>query len=401
MADCTEYRSLVFRLHPGSQAKHDLLTQTAGACRWVWNALLEETRRAYEEHVVTGCPGPSVSFQSLGVEFTKLHRETPWLQALPYVPVRYALKYQADAWARAFKGGGFPKFHARRGDDSFTLPQEVRITGDYLSVPRIGRCRLSRRGGNPYADCPPVKATVKRSLGRWHCIVVYPVAIERADNGLAVGVDMNCGQVAVSTGDILTLPGVALLEARKKRYQRQMSRRKKGSKRRALARHRMARTQHKIENLRHDWHHQASRTLADTAGHIVLEDLKVEAMTRSAKGTVENPGTNVRQRAGLNREIRNTGWGALRRMIEYKAAAVEAVPPMYTSQTCRRCGSVDAANRRSQSEFQCTACGHTGNADVNAALNILASGTGASGRRGAWALAPPMNRQHVCQRRAA
>ena len=102
---------------------------------------------------------PSVSFQSMGVRFTALRHETPWLQRLPYVPVRYALKYQAEAWKRAFAEGGFPRFKARRGDDSFTIPQNVRVRDGVLSVPKVGRVRLSRRGGNPHAGCPPVKAT--------------------------------------------------------------------------------------------------------------------------------------------------------------------------------------------------------------------------------------------------
>ena len=73
-------------------------------------------------------------------------------------------------------------------------------------------------------------------------------------------------------------------------------------------------------------------------------------------------------------------------MLNYKAAHVEAVHPAYTSQTCNECGAIDKANRLTQSNFKCVHCGHTGNADVNAALNILASGTGASGRRGASVL---------------
>ena len=74
-------------------------------------------------------------------------------------------------------------------------------------------------------------------------------------------------------------------------------------------------------------------------------------------------------------------------MLQYKAAHVEAVHPAYTSQTCNECGAVDKANRTTQSDFKCVHCGHTGNADVNAALNVLASGTGAAGRRGALVLA--------------
>ena len=345
---------------------------------------------------------PSVSFQSMGVRCTALRRETPWLQQLPYAPVRYVLKYQAETWTRAFAGGGLPGFKARRGDDSFTIPQNVRMRDDVLTVPKVGRVNLSRRGDNPHAGNPPVKATVKRVNGKWYCVVVYKVgAVARPDNGLALGVDMNCGQVAASSGDVLRMPDVARLQARKRRYQRMMARRRKGSNRRNLARHRLARTQRRIATIRHRWHHETSRILADTAGLLAIEDLKTKAMTRSAKGSAENPGTHVRQKAGLNREILNTGWSQLRRMLEYKAAHVEAVAPMYTSQRCRSCGTADAASRKSQSEFECVRCGHKGNADVNAALNIMASATGAAGRRGALALATPRNRQHVYERKAA
>ena len=233
-------------------------------------------------------------------------------------------------------------------------------------------------------------------------MVVYRVsAVARPDNGLALGVDMNCGQVAASTGDLLRMPDMARLQARKRRYQRMMARRRKGSNRRNLARHRLARTQRRIATIRHRWHHETSRILADTAGLLAIEDLKTKAMTGSAKGSAEHPGRHVGQKAGLNREILNTGWSQLRRMLEYKAAHIEVVPPMYTSQTCRNCGKVDPASRKSQSEFECVHCGHKGNADVNAALNIMASATGATGRRGALALATPTNRQHVYERRAA
>ena len=413
MSDATEFRAVTYRLHPGTRAKHRRLVRIAGACRYVWNHFLACNRRDYaafklrkamfDMGLVFGKPSPpSLSFQSMGVRFTALRRQTPWLQRLPYVPVRFALKYQAEAWTRAFAGGGFPRFKARRGDDSFTFPQNVRVRDGVLSVPKVGRVRLSRRGGNPYAEYPPVKATVKRVNGKWYCVVVYRIsAVARPDNGLALGVDMNCRQVAASTGDLLRMPDMARLQARKRRYQRMVARRRKGSNRRNRARHRLARTQRRIATVRHRWHHETSRVLAGTAGLLAVEDLKTKAMTRSAKGSAENPGRNVRQKAGLNREILNTGWSQLRQMLEYKAAHVEAVPPMYTSQTCRRCGTADPESRRSQSGFECVHCGHTGNADVNAALNIMASATGAAGRRGALALATPTNRQHVCKRRAA
>ena len=153
MNDATEFRAVTYRLHPGTRSRHLKLVQIAGACRYVWNHFLARNRRDYATYklrkalfdagLVFNKPSPpSVSFHSMGVRFTALRRETPWLQRLPYVPVRYALKYQAEAWKRAFAGGGFPRFKARRGDDSFTLPQNVRVRDSVLSVPKVGRVGL-------------------------------------------------------------------------------------------------------------------------------------------------------------------------------------------------------------------------------------------------------------------
>ena len=112
--------------------------------------------------------------------------------------MRHVLKYQADAFKRAFADpqAGFPKFKARRGDDSFTIPQDVKIRTDAITgimrlwVPKIGWCILKRSGGNPYRGCEPVQAVIKRGLGRspsrgrWYCTVCYDVGDRPVtDNG--------------------------------------------------------------------------------------------------------------------------------------------------------------------------------------------------------------------------
>ena len=89
----------------------------------------------------------------------------------------------------------------------------------------------------------------------------------------------------------------------------------------------------------------------------------------------------VKQKSGLNRQILASGWGTLELGLNYKME-IRKVSPAYTSQTCHQCGHVAKGNRPSQSEFKCAACGHADDADVNAALNILASGNGAAGRGG-------------------
>jgi transposase len=118
------------------------------------------------------------------------------------------------------------------------------------------------------------------------------------------------------------------------------------------------------------------RVTLDRSGrwYIRVEDLNVRAMTRSARGTRESPGTNVAQKRGLNREIHRQGWGLLVARLKHKAQGrLEFVPAAYTQQRCSHCGHVAPENRKSQAVFQCVACGAGPcNADVNAARNIAA-----------------------------
>ena len=92
----------------------------------------------------------------------QLRRVTPWLQTMPFAPVRYTLKHQADAWQRCFRGEAVRPRFKRRGRDSVTIPQNVRIRDGRLYFPKLGWLRLRRRGGNPYPDARPVQAVLKR-----------------------------------------------------------------------------------------------------------------------------------------------------------------------------------------------------------------------------------------------
>ena len=131
---------------------------------------------------------------------------------------------------------------------------------------------------------------------------------------------------------------------------------------------------------RKDWVEKTSTDLARRFDVIRVEDLTVKAMTRLARGTIDQPGRNVRAKAGLNRGIAAAGWTMLATRLEQKAPGrVEKINPAFTSQTCNRCMHVAAASRESQTRFRCVKCGHRDNADVNAARNI-ARGPTAGGR---------------------
>ena len=179
---------------------------------------------------------------------------------------------------------------------------------------------------------------------------------------------------------------------RLRRLQRSLARAKRGSNRRGRVKRAIARLRARETDRRKDWAEKTSTGIARRFDLIRVEDLQIGNITRSAKGTWENPGRNVRQKAGLNRGILGSGWGLLVRRLEDKAPGrVEKIRPAFTSQRCSACGQVDRDSRKSQAVFRCTACGFAGHADVNAAKNIAAGH--AVTARGGDGVTRPVNRE--------
>jgi putative transposase len=173
----------------------------------------------------------------------------------------------------------------------------------------------------------------------------------------------------------MTSPGgLSLKEAeRLLRLQRRLARAARGSNRRQKVRTLIGQLKSRDGDRRKDWVEKTSTDLARRFDVIRVENLNIKAMTRSAQGTVAEPGRNVAQKTGLNRGILKSGWGLLVTRLEQKAPGrVEKVKAAYTSQTCNACKHVAHESRKSQATFACVACGYRANADVNAAMNIAA-----------------------------
>ncbi|MGN9781030.1 RNA-guided endonuclease InsQ/TnpB family protein [Nonomuraea sp. ZG12] len=224
--------------------------------------------------------------------------------------------------------------------------------------------------------------SVKREGLRWYVVVSCDgVSAETLPaTGAAAGIDMGVASL-VTTGDGEHLENPRHLAASADRLaaaQRTLARKKRGSKRRRKAVAGVAALHAKIRRQRLDGAHKAALTLVRAYDVIVHEDLRIANMTRSASGTIAQPGRNVAQKSGLNRSILDAGWGVFLTILSHKAESAGreliAVNPAGTSRTCSRCGHCAAENRVTQAGFRCTACGHTAHADVNAAVNILRAG---------------------------
>jgi putative transposase len=301
--------------------------------------------------------------------------------------------HRKPTWRKAGRDEGFRQVAVR--------PEHVRKLNRRAGrvwVPKVGwvRFRWSRAVA---AGVKSYRVTRDR-MGRWHvAFAVVPEPIPGPGNGQIVGVDRGVVvSAALSTGELLSCPQPPVGEQRRLlRLQRMLARAQRGSNRRRRVKTAIARLKARQAARRKDWVEKTSTSLACRFDLIRVEDLKIRYMTRSAKGTVERPGRNVRQKAGLNRSILAAGWGLLVARLEHKAPGrVTQVDPAFTSQRCSSCGYVAADSRKSQALFVCVACHYTCHADVNAAQNI-AAGTIAAGRavtaRGGWALARLMNRE--------
>ena len=375
------YRTIRYRLHPQTPAKAHRLHELAGACRYVWNHFVGVLQ---DEYTAYGRCDPR--WYSLLPRFTNLRRQKPWLQDYSANIVRLALKPIETTYQQFFKGeGGLPKFHGRYTHvPSIPLGTSLfRLQGDYLHVQKIGQLRLS--GNNPYTDGIAKSGTLKYEAGKWYAYIVYEVEITALPSSIKpVGIDRNVGQITLSDGQRYCTPDISTLEARKRRYQRMMARRQAGNRKKGVApsnrylkaKNLSARTQQKIVQKRTNWCHQVSREIADKYNAVYMEDLNTQGMTASGKG-----------KKGLNKGILNSSWYKLEQCLAYKSSVVK-VAPQYTSQTCHECGHTDKQNRKTQSTFECVECGHRANADMNAALNILAFENGAAGRGGGRSSGP-------------
>lgn len=373
-------RGYKFRLKPTAE-QAQTLAQFAGACRFVYNLALEQRRDWYR-------PGRRITYLTQAAELTKLRAEVDWINAVPGHALQQALRDLDRAFINFFEGRtAYPTPRIKGVHDSFRVPQDkgaikIRKLNANWSAVRLPKLGWIKYRAHRKIEGEICSATVSLKAGHWWVSIQTELEIEVHPSVLPpVGIDRGVTVLAAfSTGEVIE-PGSALEkhERRLKHAQRCLSRRKKGSNRWRRQKARVNRIHTQVTNTRKDQLHKVSLDIARRFGTVVVEALNIKGMTASAMGTVDDPGRNVRQKSGLNRAILDKGWYSFEQMLAYKleerGGTLVRINPAYTSQTCSCCGAVDRNSRESQAEFRCTACGHTENADCNAAKNILRAGT--------------------------
>jgi putative transposase len=383
-----------YRLIP-TPAQQTVLARHCAQARFVWNLAVEQ--QSWWRPGRSAAPGYLAQCRQL----TEARAEHQWLADGSQMVQQQALRDFAQAMKDFFSGThGKPTWRKAGRSEGFRIvgvkPDHIRRlsrkTGE-VWVPKVGwvRFRWSRvvpEGVKSY------RVSCDRA-GRWHVgFATIPKPLAAPGTGEIVGIDRGVAvSAALSSGRLLHCPALRRTEqARLRRLQRRLAHASRGSARRARVKLAIARLKAREADRRKDWVEKTSTYLASRFDVICVEDLRITSMTRTARGTLAEPGRRVRQKAGLSRGILASGWGVLVRRLEDKAPGrVEKISPAYTSQRCSACRYVAAENRKSQAVFACTACGFACNADVNAARNIAAGH--AVTARGGSGLLGPVNRE--------
>ena len=351
----------------------------AGACRFIYNKALALQKERYERGE------KKLGYAGLCKLLTEWRNsaETAWLADAPIHPLQQKLKDLERAYSNFFaKRADFPRFKKKGRSDSFRYPDPKQIKLDQgnsrIFLPKLGWLRY-RNSRKVLGDLRNV--TVSLSGGKWFVSIQTEREVEQAiPQGGAVGIDMGIARFATLSDGTFYAPlnSFKRHEVALRKAQQAMSRKVKFSNNWKKAKARVQRIHSRIGNARRDFLHKASTAISKNHAMVCIEDLQVRNMSKSAAGTADAPGRNVRAKSGLNKSILDQGWFEFRRQLDYKLAwkggHLIAVPPQNTSRTCPGCGHVSADNRQTQARFVCVACGYENNADVVGAINILSRG---------------------------
>ena len=361
-----------YRLLP-TKAQETAMNGILSECRWLYNALLEERKTAYEERQET------IGLYAQHASLPERKKARPSLktvhsQVLQNVAVRLDLAFQA--FFRRVKAGeapGYPRFKGFERYDSFCYPQYgngAKLDGDILTLSKVGRVRVLLHR--------PVQGEIKtvcirRQAGFWYaCFSLECEAEPLPASSEAVGVDVGLSDFAfLSTGEAIANPRFYRRDEKDlKRIQRKVSRAcaigkaRKGSRERRKAKKALAKVHRRIANRRGDFAHQQSRRLINRFGTVCVEDIDVNRM--------------VHHRC-LSKSILDAAWSQFFQCLSYKAECagrvLVRVNPAYTTQDCHQCGHRQKMSL-SERVYHCPCCGLSISRDENAARNILKIGVG-------------------------
>ena len=375
-----------FRLKT-NQALSRKLAQFAGCSRLVWNKGL-----AFQKERLNSSQS-CLSYAGLTKELTQWKKEEGlfFLKQVHSQALQQSLKNLSQALKEAFDKTNpkkFPRFKKKGQGDSFRYPQGFKVDNENgrIFLPKIGWVRYFHS-----QDVIGEAKNITISKRGKHWFVSIQVEIDRETprhpSSSVVGGDLGIARFLTLSNQEYYEPISIFkkLKAKLAKLQKKLAKKEKFSNRWRRLKSKITKLHIRIADTRNNYLHKISSELSKNHAIVILEDLKINNMTarsgrvsrpcsiavlsKSASGTVENPGKNVKQKSGLNRAILDQGWGEFIRQLEYKLAwnggQLIQINPKNTSRKCPKCSYISAENRKTQATFCCQQknCNYTANAD--------------------------------------
>ena len=357
-------KGIKFRIYPNRE-QQNLINQTFGCCRLIYNKGLAMRNEAYEN-------GNKIGYSQTSAMLTELKKceVFAFLKAVDSIALQQSLRDLDRGFVNFFqKRAAHPTFKSKhnRHQSYRTVNQgdNIRIVGRYIKLPKLGfvKIRQSMEAGKIN------NVTIEHTpTGKY--FVVLNVEFEpqpRANNGGLIGIDVGIKEFySDSNGNAVPNPKYLEKSMRKLiREQRKLSRKQKGSNNRNKQRIKVALVHEKITNQRNDFLQKQSTMLVRENQTICIEDLNVKSMIRNHK---------------LAQHIASASWSKFFDMLSYKAAwygnDIIKVPTKYpSSQTCSCCGYKNPLVKNlAVRVWECPKCHTVHNRDTNASINILNRG---------------------------
>lgn len=392
-----------------TEKQKQTLSQWGGAVRLLSNAAKEERELRFQQN--KNRPenlreNISSYSQLYHLPEIKTLQGYEFLNEIPSQVLQQSLMDLHKSFQKFFKDGfGYPRWKTKIKDGiQLRFPDGKSIKTKRLNknkssvfLPKIGWVNFKTSGRIIPKNARIRSCTIIGNSSGENFSISFNLGIDEVEfknsipknKGIGVGIDRGITiATQVSNGESYLFPkeSVAKIKNKIKVYQRKLARQKKPTRknpehkasRYRVTQEKIAKLHGKIKNIRMDFNHKLTTQIAKNHGLVVLEDLRLKNMSKSAKGTIENPGKKVKQKSGLNRELLNIGIGMQEQMLSYKCkwygSLLVTINPKNSSRECCECGYTSKKNRKSQSQFSCQRCGHKENADLNAAKVILARG---------------------------
>ena len=351
-----------FRLYPTVEQRI-FLAKTFGCTRFVYNKMLDERIKSYEEN------------KDLDIKITKYptpaqyKNEFEWLKEVDSLALANAQMNLDKAYKNFFRDKSvvFPKFKKKTNTNNYTTNNQngtVYIENNYIKVPKLKsmiKIEQHRQFNGLIKSC-----TVSQvPSGKYYIsILVETEIIELPKTDKKIGVDLGIKEFAITSDEVFFSNPKHLKKSEKRlaKLQKDLSRKQKGSNNRRKAKIKVAKIHEKISNQRRDMLHKVSRQLINENQVIVIEDLKVGNMIKNHK---------------LAKSIADASFAEFRRMLEYKAKwygrEIIVAPSNYaSSQLCSDCGNKSSQTKDlSCRTYICPVCGMIMDRDINAAKNLL------------------------------